>query len=124
MLFYCKKELKWCLKIYFISVEENDIKNSVLSEAEKAAGVLCIWKKKQHECIHISSLQFVLDYLPWTKMLNISIPPPKTSIIYITLLNKAERNVEFEITFIKLLGLLSNMETKVARIMYMLDEFL
>jgi len=48
MLFYCKKELKWCLKIYFISVEENDIKNSVLSEAEKAAGVLCIWKKKQH----------------------------------------------------------------------------
>jgi len=57
-------------------------------------------------------------------MLNISIPPPKTSIIYITLLNKAERNVEFEITFIKLLGLLSNMETKVARIMYMLDEFL
>jgi len=51
-------------------------------------------------------------------MLNISIPSPKTSIICTTLLNKVERNVEFEIIFIKLLGLLSNMKTKVARIMY------
>jgi len=50
-------------------------------------------------------------------MLNISIPlPPR--LICITLLNKVGRNVEFEMIFIKLLGLLSNMETKVARIMY------
>jgi hypothetical protein len=58
-------------------------------------------KKEQYVCNHASSLQFVLNYLLWTKILNISIPPPKTSIICITVLNKVERSLEFEITFIK-----------------------